>query len=83
MSGDQQVVLLKVSPYDERSHVFDDIDKDTARAACRHSVPTRQLTEPTEDNALCLVCMVTKGHALAEQMGRADERGAVWVPFAG
>jgi 16S rRNA G527 N7-methylase RsmG len=81
MSTASQTVEWWASPYDERTHLFGDTDEVTARAVCSHSVPTEQLTHPTEDNSRCLVCLITHGHELAVQMGTAGDVGAVWSPF--
>lgn len=70
-----------VSPWDERSHAFDDKGEVTARAVCTHSAPTGRLAAPTVDNPKCLICLVTHGLELAELHDRADSRGAVWSPF--
>lgn len=70
-----------VSPWDERTHAFDDRQAVTARAVCSHSAPTGRLVEPTEDNPKCLICLVAHGLELAELHDRADGRGAVWSPF--
>ena len=70
-----------VSPWDERTHAFDDRQAVTARAVCSHSAPTGRLVEPTEDNPKCLICLVAHGLELrgAPRPGGWQGRGVVPV----
>lgn len=70
-----------VSPWDERTHAFDDREAVTSRAVCSHSAPTARLCPPTVDNPKCLMCLVTHGLELAEVQGRLGVQGAVWTPW--
>lgn len=73
--------VQRVSPQDDRTHWwFLEREETTARAVCALSAPADQLAEPTEDSSRCLACLITRGHASAEEHGRAAPHGAVWQP---
>lgn len=69
-----------VSPWDGRTHAFDDRQAVTSRAVCSHSAPSGRLRQPTVDDPKCLVCLVVHGLELAEEQGRVGVQGAVWAP---
>ena len=65
-------LIWKKSPWDHNVHAFRVLGEVASEAICEHSVLTRRLEEPSDDDRYCHACRLMHGLELSERHGDRD-----------